>query len=81
MSCWKVKHIGFERDGLLFAGLDVWAQSWRPVSECSTVELPHPAHPDEVHSYNVYEIGDGANPVRFAAGELSPGVYGFYVPK
>jgi hypothetical protein len=42
--------------------------------------LPHPAHPHQSHRYDIYDIGDGWNPVRFAVGELSNGVWGFYVP-
>ena len=81
MSDWQVKHIGFERDGLQIAGHDVWAHRWRPVDGWSTVELRHPAFPSEIHRYNIYEIGDEVDPVRFASGELSAGVWGFYVPQ
>jgi hypothetical protein len=75
---WAVKHIGFESDGLKIGGLNVWEEEWRPVG--SRVDLPHPAYPNQIHPYDIYEIGDEASPVRFAAGELSAGVYGFYVP-
>jgi len=77
---WVVKHIGFERDGLEIGGLSVWEKEWRPVGDWSHVELPHPAYPNQIHRYGIYEIGDEAVPVRFASGELSAGVYGFYVP-
>jgi hypothetical protein len=80
MMGWVVKHIGFEHDGLEIGGLRVWETKWRPVGDWSQVELPHPAHLNEIHRYWIYEIGDEAAPVRFASGELSAGVYGFYVP-
>jgi hypothetical protein len=80
MIGWHVKHIGFERDGLMIGGLSIWDSKWREVGNWSYVDLPHPAYADEVHRYWIYEIGDEASPVRFASGELSPGVYGFYVP-
>jgi hypothetical protein len=42
--------------------------------------LRHPTYPNQTHQYDIYEIGDAERPVRFAAGELSNGVWGFYVP-
>jgi hypothetical protein len=72
---WRVAHIGFEKDGFRLNGLDVWALPWRKV-DAPPVELPHPAYPDQRHFYDVYEVGLGA--VRFAAGEVSNGVWGFY---
>lgn len=52
---------------------------WRPV-EVPAVRLPHPQYPNQIHDFNVYEIGEPDCPVRFAACELSNGVWGFYVP-
>jgi hypothetical protein len=72
-------HVGFEGDDLSIGGLVVWKEEWRPV-DLGRLELPHPAYRNQVHRYDVYEIGDEANPVQFAAGELSNGVWGFYVP-
>lgn len=74
---WRAVHVGTEGDGLKIDGLEVWSQKWRAAG--SSVELPHPAYPAQVHRFDVYEIGD-QHPVRFAAGELSNGVYAFYVP-
>ncbi len=79
MSGWRDVHVGFEGDGLKIAGLAVWKNKWRPVAGWS-VHLPHPAHPEQIHPFHVYEIGD-QEPVRFAVCELSAGVYGFYVPE
>ena len=76
---WRVVHIGFENDDLQIQGLDVWRWTWRGV-DVDRVELQHPAYPNQIHGYDVYEIGDAEKPVRFAAGELSNGVWGFYVP-
>ncbi len=76
---WRDVHVGFEGDSLKIGGIEIWKQSWRPVSGLS-VELPHPAHPAQRHRFDLYEAGIEARPVRFAAGELSNGVWGFYVP-
>jgi hypothetical protein len=77
---WAFKHIGFESDGFRIGGLDVWEEEWRSVGNGSRVDLPHPAHPNQIHSYEIHEIGNEASPFRFAAQELSAGVWGFYVP-
>jgi hypothetical protein len=78
MAGWRSAHVGFAKDGLALGGRDVWADEWRPAGE--PVHLPHPAHPKQIHRYEVFEIGYGPGMVRFAAGELSNGVWGFYVP-
>ena len=78
MSDWSAVHVGFQNDGLLIGNLDVWRQKWRPSG--STIQLAHPAYPNQSHQYEIYEIGDVDDPIRFAAGELSNGVWGFYVP-
>ncbi len=77
MTGWRDVHVGFERDGLRLGGLGVWDEPWREVGT-GPVTLPHPAHPHQRHSFWIYEIG--GPPVRFAAGELSNGVWGFYLP-
>ena len=79
MGGWRDVHVGFSGDGLTIGGVDVWKQRWRRTGE-AVLELPHPAYPNQLHYYDVYEIGGIDAPVRFAAGELSNGVWGFYVP-
>jgi hypothetical protein len=74
-----VAAIGFTIDEIKIAGLNVWTEEWRPV-ETNPVMLPHPAYPNQIHKYKIYEIGDMALPVRFAASELSNSAWGFYVP-
>jgi len=76
---WRQAHIGFSDDGLRIGGLDVWAHKWRRFDAPSPM-LCHPAHPLQMHRFDVHEIGEGASAVRFAVCELSSGVYGFYVP-
>jgi hypothetical protein len=79
MTVWRQFHIGFEMAPLEIGGADVWKQKWRPV-EGERPLLSHPAYPEQMHRYHVYEIGDNSMPFRFAACELSPGVWGFYIP-
>ena len=70
-------HIGFSNDGFVLNGLSVWDHKWQ--AEPGSVTLPHPAYPAQMHSYGIYSIVKGARRVRFAAEELSNGVWGFYV--
>ena len=76
-SGWQAAHVGTERDGLLLDGLDVWATPWQAEAG-PALFLPHPAHPSQRHSFTVYSINDGSRATRFAAAELSNGVWGFY---
>ncbi|WP_424811098.1 hypothetical protein [Roseococcus sp. YIM B11640] len=75
---WRFLHIGFERDGLRIGGVDVWSVPWHEAGP--PVELPHPTHPGQMHSHQVLEAGEGTGRVRFAVGELSNGVWGFWLP-
>ena len=59
-------------------GLRIWNEKWRPTGE--RLQLPHPDYPTQRHTVHVYEAGDQTQPLTFAAGELSNGVWGFYVP-
>ena len=79
MTDWRAVHVGFERDGLRLDGVSVWDKRWREVTR-EPLTLPHPAYPQQRHSFWIYEVGDPAHPVRFATGELSNGVWGFYLP-
>ena len=79
MSGWKDVHVGFEGDDLNIGGIKVWQQNWRRTAEAA-VHLPHPSYQNQRHRFEIYEAGPQDSPVRFAAGELSNGVWGFYIP-
>jgi hypothetical protein len=79
MNGWRGVHVGVEGDGLTLSGIEVWRQNWRCTGE-DPLQLPHPSYPYQCHRFDIYEIGSLDKPVRFAAGELSNGVWGFYVP-
>lgn len=78
-SDWRAVHVGFAKDGLTIAGADIWALRWRRTRE-PVLQLPHPAYPDQLDYFDIYEVDGPAARVRFAAGEVSNGVWGFYVP-
>lgn len=79
VSGWRAQHVGFENDAFKLGDLDVWRWPWRSAG-LERLRLPHPAHPQQTHDFDIYEIGDARHPLRFASAELSNGVWGFYVP-
>ena len=60
-------------------GVNPWGLTWHRVQE-EPVSLPHPDHPDQHHPLTVYRAEHDGKTVTFAAGELSPTLWGFYVP-
>lgn len=79
MTQWKPVGVVVEGEPILIDGLNPWQFAWREVQK-EPVELPHPAYPGQRHKMWIYEIEAGGGRVRFAAGELSANVWGFYVP-
>jgi hypothetical protein len=76
---WRPIHVGLEDKLSHFAGVGVWTVEWRSTGE-PPVDLPHPAYPAQRHRFDIYEAGNQFSQVRFAAAELSNGVWGFYLP-
>jgi hypothetical protein len=60
-------------------GLNPWDFEWRSVQE-EAVEILHPTDPHQRRRMLVYEVTSAGRNVRFAAGELSANVWGFYAP-
>jgi hypothetical protein len=79
MRDWREVHVGTEGDNVQIGGIKVWQHDWRPSGE-DAVQLPHPSYPQQRHRFSIYETGPNSSPVCFAAGELSNGVWGFYIP-
>lgn len=78
MSHWRSVHIGKRGDRLKIGGISVWDEEWRSV-DSRTVHLPHPLHTTESFSFRICEVGTKRAPVQFAAGQVGPGVWAFYV--
>lgn len=76
-SAWQAVHVGFDHDELTLDGLPVWSLPWHEENG-EPVMLAHPAHPQQLHAFEVYSVTDGTRTVRFAAAELSNSVWGFY---
>jgi hypothetical protein len=71
-------HIGIEGSEVTVAGFNVWAHQWKAIGE--TIEAPHPSYPSQRHLLEVWTIQSDSGHARFAAGEVSNGVWCFYEP-
>jgi hypothetical protein len=76
---WKRVAIGLEGDEVSLDGLNPWQLEWHALNEPS-ITVAHPSYPRERHTMDVYELRAGGKAARFAAGEFSNGVWGFYIP-
>jgi hypothetical protein len=79
MSEWKPAGVVAEGQPISIEGLNAWDHRWEPRGD-EAVDLPHPSYPEQRHRMRVYEMEGSAGRIVFAAGELSPGVWGFFVP-
>jgi hypothetical protein len=77
---WRFAHIGLETDPAdLGGGLDPWTLTWGDA--IGWIVVAHPSYPWQRHSVAAYAVSVDGRQLRFAAGELSNGVWGFYVPE
>jgi hypothetical protein len=75
---WRFVGTAANERNFLIEGVNVWAFRWQEVrGERAAVEDPH-YH--QSFNFSVYTVTDGEHSVKFAAGEFSNGVWGFYVP-
>lgn len=77
---WDPVHVGLEGTALSISGINPWlyANNWRRAQE-EQIVVPHPSYRQERHRAWIYEITSNGKTARFAATELSNGVWGFYV--
>jgi hypothetical protein len=75
---WKLVSIGLDGEPVTVDDVDLWKHEWRRCSESITVA--HPSYPAERHTMFVYELVLPARRIKFAAGEFSNGVWGFFLP-
>ena len=76
---WRSAHVGFEDDGVVLRGIGVWRHEWQDEEERS-ITVAHPSYRQQRHSLSVYSISTETQYLKFAAGELSNGVWGFFLP-
>jgi len=75
---WQFARVGLEGEDVTVCGVNPWRFKWQ--STGGSIEVPHPSHPSQRHVLGIWTIDTGHGPVRFAAGELSNGVWCFYEP-
>ena len=74
---WTFEIAGLDRDCQLF-GVNIFKVPWRDCGETAAVIDPHHGVKKQFH---VYEVIIEGQVHRFAAGEFSNGVFGFYLPE
>jgi hypothetical protein len=75
---WRFVSIGPEGQPTDIAGVNPWQVKWTATG--GRIIVAHPQYPSQQHVVFVYEVTGSAPPIRFAAGEFSNGVWGFFVP-
>jgi hypothetical protein len=75
-------YYGFCPDGskLLIDGFNVWDYEWQRETEEPKAEVRDPLYQQQF-SFPVYRIETERKKIRFAAGEFSNCMWGFYVQK
>jgi hypothetical protein len=71
--------ICFEGDLVSLGGLNPWHLKWHALQEAA-ITVAHPSYLQERHTMWVYELQSEGKAIKFAAGEFSNCVWGFYVP-
>lgn len=79
MTTWR--YVGSCADGEPFAlaGTDVWSVAWTPC-QGGKATVRDPLY-QQRFEFPVYDLPTRAGPLRFAAGEFSNGIWGFYRPE
>jgi hypothetical protein len=76
---WELVSIGLEGDPVdLGGGASPWSHGWTATGR--RVAVAHPSYPWQRHDMAEYTLAGVEPVVRFAAGEFSNGVWGFFVP-
>jgi hypothetical protein len=76
---WKLLTVVTDGQTLEIEGVDVWLGKWNKL-DLGILTVPHPSYPAQRHELRIYYMESNDHPVVFAAGELSNGVWCFYVP-
>lgn len=76
---WKPVGVVAEGDALEINGSNIWSGKWVSL-DAPPVRLAHPAFVGQTHAFRLYRFEDSQASFTFAAAELSPNVWGFYVP-
>ncbi len=75
---WKFVGHCADGDTFLIGDINVWTRTWHPV-QGEKAEVLDPLY-GQSFSFPVYILEDGSRRIRFAAGEFSNNIWGFYLP-
>jgi hypothetical protein len=75
---WIPVGVVFEDGPIDVQGVNPWLYAWQDLH--TRIELYHPTYPNQRHMMDIYRIDAPSGQILFATGELSNGVYGFFVP-
>jgi hypothetical protein len=75
---WTYVRTVFEGQDIDLDGVNPWDHKWERLD--GSIEVPHPTYPHQRHRLDIWEVAGEDRAVRFAAGELSNGVWCFYLP-
>ncbi len=78
-SAWRFVGVNYDEKEFLIDGINVFAHGWRDVAG-EIAQVSDPLY-EQARRFSVYEITENNRTVKFAAGEFSNGVWGFYVPQ
>ncbi len=74
---WIPLGVVFEGEPIATAGVDLWKFPWESLDE--RVLLFHPTYPSQPEMLDIYRITTPEQSIEFAAGEVSAGVYAFFI--
>lgn len=80
---WRFVSIDVEGADVSINGVNPWTheREWTRTRE-DPIAVAHPSYPSQRHPMHIYELVlPERQRIRFAAGEFSNGVWGFYVPQ
>lgn len=75
-SEWQFAGSSKKDEPFAIKGLDVWGKGWQVLAG-REAHVHDPVYGKE-YIFRVFSIPDGDQTIEFAAGEFSPGVWGFY---
>ena len=75
---WSYLGTSFGSGEFKVQGVNVWEHKWEETGETVNVRDPSYGMP---YTFNVYAIEAGGETIRFAAGEYSADVWGFYTER
>ena len=74
---WKIETYG-EEGKVEFYGVNIFDYQWKATGKKAAVKDPRYK---QDFSFNVYTVDIDGNEIKFAAGEFSPYVWGFFVER